>query len=392
MQQSTPQKTLLSRGDLRKQLSSLLALIKAQGLKFEDVVAEEMLDHLPGLTELAEARTYIVELEGREQISQAGISDLLTKLKAKEMELLDQPSNFKSLEIELQQAQRHIQVYKGISDDATKRADRLQKKLDDFQSKQAISDSISSKVEILQAHLHEQVSDYQKLLQKHNQAAEIAEKQREQYQHAFNAQRECLQGIINEKTEALSDATAENARVEAEAQALSDAYTAVINTLEIDHANVSAAVNEKALQLRKKDVIYRSIQTEIEPLKEFSVHASEILEVYRAFAHSLFNPISSTPVRLGQDFTTLLNHMADDLDLYEKAAKDPVSGKAPHALIREYLDTIATKDGLLWDALSDIQADVLNYIARLRPQDPAAVQSPGNFMAQLKKRFSMGHS
>ncbi|KAF2845248.1 hypothetical protein T440DRAFT_522839 [Plenodomus tracheiphilus IPT5] len=371
MQNSNNQVLALTRGDLRKQLSAVLAGIKTQGLKVQDVMAEEMQDHLPGLAELAQARTYISELEGREQILQTQNDDLLTKLKFKEAEIANQPADFKSLEIELQQAQRHTQMYKGLADDTIRRADRLQHRLDAFVSKEAIANSVSTKVETLQARLDEQLLDYQKLLHNHNAAAEVAENQREQYQHAFNAQRERLQSIINEKTEQLSVATAEITRIEAESQGLQDAYTSLIDTLEVDHANVSAAVNEKALQLRKTDITYKSIQAEIEPLKEFSVHATETLQVYRTFAHALLNPATSTgPVNLSHDFNTLMDHMADDLKLYEEATKELVSGRAPHALIREYLDTIYTNNARLWEAFDSIQNDVINYIRHLGPKVP----------------------
>ncbi|CCT61162.1 hypothetical protein IAQ61_005019 [Plenodomus lingam] len=382
---------LLSRGALRKQLSSVLAGIKAQGLKIEDVVAEEMLDHLPGLAELKEGRTYIADLETREQTLLAQNDDLLNKLKAKEVEIQDQPGNIKSLEIELQQAQRHIEIYKGISEDADKRADRLQKKLDSVQSKETISDSLSAKVETLQTQLHTQLSSYQLLLQKHNQATEAADQQRTQYQHAFNTQHTRLQAIITAKTEALSTAHAETARIEAETQAISDAYTSLIDTLEIDHANVSAAVNQKALELRKSQITVASLNAQLEPLVHFATHTAHIIKIYQTFAHALFNPTpASTPVRLGRDFTALLDRMADALDLYEELAEQPVEAKAPHALIREAMDTLAVQNGLVWDMLGGIYGDVEQYIAKCRPKEQVvAGQVKGNFVARLRKRLVM---
>ncbi|KAI8932610.1 hypothetical protein NX059_010109 [Plenodomus lindquistii] len=386
MQQSATQVAAPRHGDLRKQLTSVLAGIAAQGLKVEDVVAEEMLDHLPGLTELAATRNYIVELEGREQVLQTQNDELLAKLKAKETELLDQPGNIQALEMELQQAQRHIEIYKTISEDASNRADRLQKKLDNVQSKQRNFDLNSAKVGALQTQLHEQLSDYQKLVSKHNEASEAAGKQREHFQHAFNTQREHLQGIINQKTDELSDALLENTRIEAESQALSDAYTSIIEAQEIDHADVLTSINDKAVQLRQAELTYKSIQAEIEPLKEFSIHAADILEVYQKFAHALLNPTSeSTHIRLGEEFDTLMDHMQDDIQLYIKAVKEPVSGRAPHAVIREYTDKICKHNRYLWDALYSIHTDIIAYTSKCRPRNP-----PASFASRFKKVFSKG--
>lgn len=373
----------MSRGDLQKQLSSVLVAIKSQGYKIEDVIADEVRNHLPGLVELDSARVTITELEAREQSLKALNDEFSIKLKTKEAEILDQPGDLASLAIELQQATRRFEIFKELAENANKRADRYQTKMEEALRNQTAADSVSANLNILQNQIRHQEIAHEKLLREHNAAAEATEQQRERYQHAFNTQQAHLQSNIDEKDTQLTAAREEISRIETEALAISDAHTSLIDTLEVDHASVSAAVNTKTMQLRQTAMLHDALHASLTPLNAFFGRAVEILDVYQTLFQKLSNPTCPMPPCLPRSLSSTMQLAADDLLAYQcvkKVARVDGTG--------DQLEAMAAKAGLMFEYLDVIQNDATKFLGRQHVQ-PRTVSSNGGIASRMK-RFSMG--
>jgi len=375
----------MSCGDLQKQLSSVLQAIKSQDYRIEDVIVDDMRHLLPGLVELDAARETITELEHREQTLQDRNDDLSAQLKAKDAEVQDEPADLASLSMELQQATRRIQLFKEVAEDANKRVERYEAKMKEALSKQAAADYVSASMEILEAQVRSQQLAYQKLVQQQNEAAEATKQQRARYQHAFNA----LQSTINDKDTQLEAARHEIARIESEALAISDAHTSLIDTLEADHANVSAAVNTKTIRLHKTTMMHEALQSSVAPLDDFFRRAVQILDVYQALFRNLSNPACSVPAALPRSLESSMQLAANDLLAYQRITTSAEAGNhAPHGRVGEQLEAIASNAGLMYEYLDVIQNDVTKFLGRQHAK-PLGVSTPMGIASRMK-RFSIG--
>jgi chromosome segregation ATPase len=166
---------MTSRGDLQKQISQVLSTVQLQGYKIEDVIPEEMQDHFQEMTSLKEARQYITEVEARERDLQVENTKLLKKLEIKQAEIDNQPEEFKTRTVDLQQAKRSVDYYKGLADDSQVRVDRYQRKLADAAKQLNVTDEANRTIQRLQAELEDQRVIRVQLEQEYRMNEKIAE-------------------------------------------------------------------------------------------------------------------------------------------------------------------------------------------------------------------------
>ncbi|KAF1844413.1 uncharacterized protein K460DRAFT_408699 [Cucurbitaria berberidis CBS 394.84] len=373
---------MLNRGELQEQISRILAVAKAQGYNIQDVMPNEMLDQLQGVTEIKAARAYVKEIEGREKNLQAQVDKLLIKLKAKEEELTNQPEEFEALMVDLQQAQRQVDFHKGIADDATKRAERYQRKMVDAVEKQTIVDEAALKIERLEAELHNQQAAYLKLAKENAKIAELAEKQREQDQET-----------IDEKNKQLDTLMSHANMVEAESEKFSETFTTLIDTMESEHCIATAAANEKALLLLQTDQLYSAVVSEITPLNRFFDRAVKVLGIYQLLFQALSDPYNHSITSLPRSLDVLMAGAVDDLDIYQNVHRALRAGNIAEEQVRVQLDGIAGNAGRMYSSLDGIKDDVAGFLSRLRSEPDAWWAMKGKFaggIARKMKRFSIG--
>ncbi|CAO2652637.1 Nn.00g009200.m01.CDS01 [Neocucurbitaria sp. VM-36] len=349
-----------SQTELLNQISTILAEARAQGYKIQDIMPEEVRTHFHGMEELEAAREYQMELEGRQKSLQAVNNDLLVKLTAKEKECSNKPEDLKALEVDLQQAQRQIDFHKEIADNATKRAERYQRKLADAMEKQATAEEAALKIKRLEASLKTQQVAYLSLVNENVKASELAEKQREHDRM-----------MIDEKNKQLTAMTAYAGVVEAESAQFSESFTALIDTLESEHSSASAAVNDKTMLLCKTEKRYSAIVSEITPLNRFIDRTVNILRYYQVLFQTLSDPSNDSIMGLPYSLNSLMDGAADDLYIYQTVHQALQAGNIAEEQVRVQLDDIAGNVGHIYNSLDIIRGDVALFLSRLRNKPKA---------------------
>lgn len=172
-------------GEYQKQVAALMAAAKAENLKLENVLPKEVLKHFQDMTELKAARDLIKDYEIREKELQTANETLTKNLHKKEEIINDLPGEFKSMKVDLQQAQHQIKLHKEVADDALDRANRYYRQLQQIAYQQQVDSSNAEKIEYLQNEVDEQHSLIAKLVEE-NRATESLSTQR------YEADREVL--------------------------------------------------------------------------------------------------------------------------------------------------------------------------------------------------------
>jgi hypothetical protein len=170
---------MAGRGEYQKQLAALVAAAKANNLKFEDILPKEVLDRFQDMAELKTAREYIKELEECEKDLRATNETLTNNLKEKQLEIGSLPADYQALEVDLQQAQRQISLYKKTSEDAQERLQRYRRQLDEIVDKQRADASAAEKVEDLQIQIENQQAVINRLMDDNRKAEAVFEQLRE---------------------------------------------------------------------------------------------------------------------------------------------------------------------------------------------------------------------
>ena len=170
---------MAGRSEYQKQLVALVAAAKANNLKFEDILPQEMLDRFQDMAKLTTAREYIKQLEECEKDLRATNETLTNDLKEKQLEIGSLPADHQALKVDLQQAQRQISLYKKTSEDAQERVQRYRRQLDEIVNKQQADVSAAEKVKDLQIQIEDQQAVINKLMNDNRKAEAVFERLRE---------------------------------------------------------------------------------------------------------------------------------------------------------------------------------------------------------------------
>jgi hypothetical protein len=401
---------MTNRGEIQKQLTHILSLINAENLKLEDVMPKEMQDHFQDMIALKEARVFIKETEAREKELQAENNNLLAQLKAKQAEIDNQPEAFKTLKVDLQQAQHRIEYYKELAENSQERAERYQRKLLDTKEQQTARDDDALKIQRLQAELEHQLATNFKLSQENRTmsahhdnlivakdnriedlVAYVSQLEREKRQHDNNITTLTFQ-FATEKLEL------EEAKITSEQ--VTEACETLIDSLERETSSATDVVNRRTVS---HDMLYSGIIAQIVPLNRFYDHAFGVLGIYQSIFHSLAHPNSPISTSLPKSLDAMLDAAAGDLDNFTGVADMIKYGTEVQDRVRLELDDMANVAARMYNSLDAIREDVEGILFRSRndPNTALAMKmrqrdgalgslSATSFASNFRKRFSLG--
>jgi chromosome segregation ATPase len=283
---------------------------------------------------------------------------------------------FKALRVDLQQAQRRVDLYKGLADDSQTRAERYQRKLADAAKQQTATDEANETIERLQAELEDQQAITIKLSQEYcanNKIAEqkdaiIAEKevviativaythQLEKEKLQLEQDKVALKNTFEQETDKLKAAMADGEQVSAACESL-------IETLEQETHSATNAVNRNSL-------VNDAFMEQIAPLNRFYNHIYSVLSTYKG----LFQKLSDPNFRIGANLSKSLDFGLDaalkELNSFQAVAKVSGDGLAQGRVCMQ-VDNMAKTAGNMYVCLEDIRDNVLGFMSRLR-NDPGS--------------------
>ena len=372
-------------GDMRKQLSDIVANVKTKGYQIEDAIPDVLRDHFKELSELKAAREYIREIQDREQDLQTHNNTLRAKIKEKEAEIDDQPAEFKALRVDLQQAHRQIEYYRELAEDSQRRAQRYERELALAVTDQAASDEIIARADRLQKELEQLQCTNVQLQAENERAAET-----------FTNLRAHDAAIIAANEAKFAKILSHTSEVENESEQFSETFTTLIHDLESEVLSASASLNDKAALVQKTETLYNAIVSEAAPLDRFFSRAFRILNIYQILFRSLSDPAHSSTPSLPLELDPLMEGASQDLYVYEQVhrtmCEDPgLAGERA----RTYLNGISKSANEMMQSFNSIKADVAMFLTRLKKEPCSWVAMRAKFGGSSKKkgigkRFSTG--
>jgi hypothetical protein len=355
--------------DIKQRLSHIFSDAQTQGYKIGDIMSSELQEHLSQKKELDAAHEEHRQMKSREKTLQAANDALQTLLREKEDELDNQPENFKAFKVDLKQAQRQIDYYKGLAEDSQRRADRYQQILTQATKDQLVISEVVAKNKQLQHELVRYELTIRKLQEDNERAAENFARMRDEDKKAMAANDTKL-------AEMLSHAS----QIETESEAFSDVFSNLIDTLEIENVTAASLLNDKGALLRKMELLYNVVVSEVTPLKRFFSRAFDVLRVYQKLFQTLSDPYATSIGSLPRDLDALMKGAGEDLHAYHEIHKilSGVGGVTEDQVRTELNGMSKTADGML-TSFCFIKRDVENFLARLRTE-------PGTWLA-MKAKF-----
>lgn len=370
-------------GDMKKQLSDIVANVKTKGYQIEDAIPDELRDHFKELSELKAAREYIREIQDREQDLQTHNNVLRAKIKEKEAEIDDQPAEFKALKVDLQQAHRQIEYYRELAEDSRRRAERYERELSLAVTDQAASDEVIARAERLQKELEQLRCTILQLQAENERAAET-----------FTSLRAHDAAIIAANEAKFATILSHTSEVENESEQFSETFTTLVHNLESEVLSASASLNDKAALVQKTETLYNAIVSEAAPLDRFFSRAFRILNIYQILFQSLSDPNRSGTSSLPLELDPLMEGARQDLYVYEQVHRTMCEepGLAEERA-RTHLNGISKSANEMMQSFNSIKADVAMFLTRLKkePGTWAVMRAKfgGSSKKEIGKRFSI---
>jgi DNA repair exonuclease SbcCD ATPase subunit len=356
---------MTSRGDLQKQLALIMGVVNAQGLKFEDVMPNEMLDHFQGMTELKEARAYIKEVEAREKDLHLDNARLLEQLQTKQAEIDDQPADFKSIKVELQQSQSRIEFYQQMAEHEQTRAERCERRMEEAIKLQAVADADGRKIQRLDQILAACEARTAKLLEKNRTMAERYEAQQEQHRKVLAEKEDKLFDL----TDRINQLEEENLQTLENSEQVTEAYDSLLNNIEQESLTATEIINSKSATLeverRSNDQIYSAIASELAPLSRFFGHAFSALGICQSILQDLSSQRPHTVTSIPNSLEAELDSANDQLYAYQTLVADlrthflaeKRGGLAQEEIVRQ-VDVMANVAARMYTSLDALREDV----------------------------------
>ena len=346
---------MASMGDIKRQLSQIISDARVKGFKMEDLIPEELQEHFQEMNDLKDAREYIKEMESREQDLQMANSSLQARLKEKEGELENQPEEYKALKVDLRQAQRQIDYYKELAENSQRRAERYQRNLAQSTKEQVTTNEYVAKIERLQKELQCQQATIRQLQDENNCAAEIFASLRAEDAKIIAANEAKLAGMLTYTSQ-----------VETESETFSEVYSDLVEKLETENLSTASLLNDKGLLLRRMEMLYNIIVSEVTPLNRFFVRAFDVLQIYQVLFQALSDPCATGVCSMPQDLDELMASATQDLHAYHELHKafSDMGGMAEEQ-VRTELNGISKSADNMLTSLYFIKGDVEGFLARL---------------------------
>ncbi|KAL6157073.1 hypothetical protein ACJQWK_06865 [Exserohilum turcicum] len=362
--------------NLQRQIAQLISDARAQGHEMEQIVPKEVQIHFRATNELKEAQELIEQLEAREKDLQATNAALQTSLKASEEILAAKINDIENCEVDLNQARHQINYYQELSQDSRRRAERYQSSLALATKNQvtaselsAKNDQLLAKNEHLQRELMNQESTIRQLQDENQRAAEIFASLRAEDVKAMAA-------IEARLAELESHASV----VETESEAFSEVFSNLVEKLECENTTAASLLNDKGVLLRKMELLYNVVASEISPLNRFFGRAFQMLQIYQNLFQKLSDPCVSGVGSLPQDLDALMEGAGQDIHAYHEMHEIfSYDGGMAEEHIRDELKSMSQSADAMLGSLRFIKRDVEGFLTRLHKE-------PGTWLA-MKARF-----
>ncbi|KAF2034040.1 hypothetical protein EK21DRAFT_57209 [Setomelanomma holmii] len=375
---------MTGRGNIQKQLSHVLSLINAEGYNLEEVMPQEMQDHFTDMAALKEAKAYIKEIEAREKQLQAENADLSAKLSLKQAEIDDQPEEFKALQVDLAQAQRHIDYYKKLADDAQDHAERYERKMREAVKGQATADDEGRKIQRLERELADYAAATFKLLEQNRAMAEHRDTQQEREQAFIDEKNAQIADLINhanmlevEKLEAVELS-----------EKVSETYDSLIQNLEEETLTAAEVLNRHSVSLiemvKSNDQLYSAVASEMAPLKSFFDHAYNTMAIYQEVFQSLADPNCGSIESLPQALDLTLDAANEDILRFQLISVALQDDGTAQEKVRGQVSDLAQIAARMYITLEGIKDDISDFLNRL--------QSDANAWLSLKGLDTTPHA
>jgi hypothetical protein len=359
---------MTSRGDISRQLSQLVAVINAQGHKFEDVMPDEMQGYFQEMVALKEARVYIKEVEGREKELQTSNASLLTQLEAKQAEIDDQPEEFKALIIDLQQSQRQIELYKGLANHYETRAERYQRRMAEACKAQTTALAEADKIERLERQLADCGNSVHKLLQEN-----CALRDTHEAEHAKDLE------LIQEKdamivilTNRVSQLETVQLMADEDSNDFNDQCYSLIDEIEQEASTAAEVVNSKSVKLfelkKSHDQLCSAVASELAPLIRLYDHVCSIMQAFREIFQCLSDPHTRGIPQIPQSLDGMLDAANDQLYAYQRVSDDihtqPLVQKYSLAqqMVIQQVDEIAKVAAYTCTGVEDFKEEISSFL------------------------------
>lgn len=367
---------MTSLGGIQKQFANIWATCKAQGYKVDEIIPEDMWDYIQGMRQLKAAQEYIRDIESREKDLQEMNNSLMLDLKAKNNKIAIQMEEYKALECDTQQANRQIEFYKKIADDATIHEERAQRNMSAAMKNQINSQESTMRIKKLEAELEDLKTTHRALLKINLDMADLNTRRHEQMQVA-----------LDEKAKQITKLTSRVSEIEMQSDKISKAYDDLIDTLEKEHTSTATTSNGKAMLLRRYENLCSAILSEITPLTQFSRHAFDMLDIYQSLFRSLSNPDSKPIASLPDSLDDIMTAAAHNLHIYQEAQRSAGPLQVPNEEIRRQTHLLAAHAGLMYNSLDVIKDDVTTFLDRLRnaPDACSGIAKRLSYLEKLKR-------
>ncbi|RAR11993.1 hypothetical protein DDE82_000333 [Stemphylium lycopersici] len=372
---------MASLGGIQSQLSQIISDARVEGFKMEDVMPDETQEHFQKINDLKDAREYIKEMECREKDLQMANSSLQARLKEKEDELENQPEEYKTLKVDIQQAQRHIDYYKELAENSQRRAERYQRNLAQSTKEQVTTNEYVAKIERLEKELQCQQATIRQLQDENSCSAEI-----------FASLRAEDAKIIAANEARLAEMLTHASQVETESETFSEVYSDLVEKLETENLSAAFLLNDKGLLLRRMEMLYNIIVSEVTPLNRFFVRAFDVLQIYQFLFQALSDPYATGVGSLPRDLDELMASATQDLHAYHELRKafSDMGGIAEEQ-VRTELNGISKSADNILTSLYFIKGDVEGFLARLHREPSTWLAMKARFGGKgVTKRFLTG--
>jgi hypothetical protein len=349
---------MTTRGDLNKQLTRALDTIKTQGYRFEEVIPDEIRDHFHDMAALKEARTYIKSIETREADLRAEKVNLLSKLRAKQTEIDDQPAEFKALQIDLQQAQQ-----------------RYQEKLTEACRLQTTADDDARKIQRLERNLTDREVAVRKLLNENRNMVDLYENQHkldqaliEEKENTIIAMIEHSRQLEAEKTEEMEDH-----------EKVSGAHDSLIDCLEQEYMTANQAFNRNSAKLLNEvqlsNQLYSAIASELMPLGSFYRNALCILDVYQVIFSTLSTTNGRAVLSIPPCIDDAMDFASDHLSSWQHVSADLHAHNSVQGQVLHQVDDMFGVAAHTYITLEGLKESVSGFLDRLRSERAASSSS-----------------
>jgi hypothetical protein len=374
LDQLTPNQStaMTSLGDIQRQFSQLLTTIKAHELELEDAMPQELQDQFQDMAVLKDAREYITEIEAKEKDLDAANITLKIQLQAKQAEIDNQPAEFKSLVVELQQVKRRVDYYKDLSDHEQVRADRCERKLKEVIKLQAAADDDARRIQRLQQDVANSEAATFKLLEQNRTLADQHEAELERFVKLNDDKDNTIFALRN----MVHQLEAEKTQVDQSSEEEIDTYGSLLDTLEQEKESASQVANSKTAlfysQQQFNDKLYATIASQLAPLNRFNDCVVDVLGAYQDMFDTFSDPSSLAAARIPDNVYTLLDIADDHLGAYQDISAELQGnsdlgnyGEAQGVVVYQ-VSEIARSAAMQLDELNNLDKGVQAFLNRMR--------------------------